>query len=196
MPLLAATRCYTPLRAPLKHGRRTPAPRAGGRAGGPHSPSYAVSMPLHRGPHSPSGSRRPHASFPLAAFALPQTPRRGLPQVNKALCKVHGIGSKRADELRRRGIHSVDDAIKAGVLNAQQRLGAKHWRDLDERIPRAEVRGAVAGCVRRVARCAWRAVWRIACLVGRAALVVELAVEPHVRRGTRVNHAAHSAHFK
>ena len=61
-------------------------------------------------------------------------------QVVRALCKVHGVGQKTAEEwYSSKGIRSVDDALAAGVMTAQQQIGAKYWRDLDERIPRAEV---------------------------------------------------------
>ena len=61
-------------------------------------------------------------------------------QVVRALCKQHGVGQKTAEEwYSSKGIRSVDDALAAGVMTAQQQIGAKYWRDLDERIPRAEV---------------------------------------------------------
>ena len=61
-------------------------------------------------------------------------------QAISALCKIHGVGPKTADGWVRMGIHTVDDAVAANILNAQQLVGAKHWVDLQERIPREEVR--------------------------------------------------------
>ncbi|KAL1529684.1 hypothetical protein AB1Y20_000623 [Prymnesium parvum] len=63
--------------------------------------------------------------------------------VAAALCKVHGVGAAKADELRRMGVRSVDEAVAAGLLNQQQLTAAKHWRDLQERIPRDEVTAIV-----------------------------------------------------
>ena len=37
----------------------------------------------------------------------------------QALMKVHGVGPSTADEWYRRGIRTIDDAIAAGVMNAQ-----------------------------------------------------------------------------
>ena len=73
-----------------------------------------------------------------------------------ALTKVHGVGAATAEEWFRRGITTVDEAISAGVLNAQQRVGAKYWRDLEVRIPRAEV-SAIVEHVRDAAHAALRA---------------------------------------
>ncbi len=74
----------------------------------------------------------------------------------RALCKVHGVGGKIAAEWFARGIRSVDEAVRAGVMNAQQLVGAKHWRDLEERIPRAEC-SAIIEAVRTALRAVLRA---------------------------------------
>ena len=56
-----------------------------------------------------------------------------------ALSKVHGVGPTTAAEWFARGITTVDQAVASGVMSAQQRVGARHWEDLQERIPREEV---------------------------------------------------------
>jgi DNA polymerase lambda len=52
--------------------------------------------------------------------------------------KVHGVGSETARVWYNRGIRSIEEAKGAGVMTAQQLVGARHWRDLEIRIPRDE----------------------------------------------------------
>ena len=56
-------------------------------------------------------------------------------QVIEQLCKVHGVGPATASEWYVRGIRTVEDALKAGVMNDQQQIGAKFWQDMEQRIP-------------------------------------------------------------
>ena len=72
-----------------------------------------------------------------ATLTLPCAARAA--QVVTELMKVHGVGKVTAMEWYTRGIRSVDDALEAGVMNETQKLASRFWRDLDERIPRAEV---------------------------------------------------------
>jgi DNA polymerase/3'-5' exonuclease PolX len=74
----------------------------------------------------------------------------------QALCKVHGVGTVTAEEWYKRGITTVEEAVAAGVLNAQQEVGARHWVDLQERIPREEV-SEIVQTVRRALRRVLRA---------------------------------------
>ena len=69
-------------------------------------------------------------------------------QAIEALTKVHGVGASTAKEWYSRGIKTVDEALKAGVMSGQQLVGARHWRDLEQRIPRSEV-CEIVGSVRR-----------------------------------------------
>ena len=57
------------------------------------------------------------------------------------LAKVWGIGPETANKLIRKGYRSVDDLRKRGWddLTEQQRVGLKHFDDLQHRIPREEV---------------------------------------------------------
>ena len=77
-------------------------------------------------------------------------------QVKAELCKVHGVSGAVADEWYRRGIRSVKQALEtAGLLTAQQLVGARHWRDLAERIPREEV-GSIVCAVEKAMHTALR----------------------------------------
>lgn len=56
-----------------------------------------------------------------------------------SLKKVHGIGEKKAEELYKNGIRSVQDLRKDSVyktLTSQQKLGVDHYEDLQKRIER------------------------------------------------------------
>ena len=80
---------------------------------------------------------RPAAAVFGATLTLPCAARAA--QVVTELMKVHGVGKVTAMEWYTRGIRSIDDALEAGVMNETQKLASRFWRDLDERIPRAEV---------------------------------------------------------
>lgn len=68
-------------------------------------------------------------------------------QVVQQLCKVHGVGAVIANEWYTRGIRTIEEARDQGLMNEQQRLGARHYEDLQQRIPRDEV-SAIAAAVR------------------------------------------------
>ena len=72
------------------------------------------------------------------------------------LTMVHGVGSATASEWYTRGITTIDEAVEAGVLNNQQKVGARHWVDLQVRIPREEVT-AIVDKVRMALHAALRA---------------------------------------
>ena len=64
------------------------------------------------------------------------------------LCQIHGVAGATADEWYQRGIRTIEQAVATpGLLTASQQVGARHWRDLVERIPREEV-GAIVDAVR------------------------------------------------
>ena len=71
----------------------------------------------------------------------------------EALTKIHGVGAATAKEWYARGITTVDEAVRRGILNAQQLVGARHWRDLTERIPRDEVAEIVCTVRKAVEDC-------------------------------------------
>jgi DNA polymerase/3'-5' exonuclease PolX len=57
-----------------------------------------------------------------------------------ALLKVHGIGPKRANELVKLGIQSIDDLKKnKEYLNDKQKIGLQYYDELNTRIPRKEI---------------------------------------------------------
>ena len=57
-----------------------------------------------------------------------------------ALLKVHGIGPKRANELVKMGIQSIDDLKKnKGHLNDKQKIGLQYYDEINSRIPRKEI---------------------------------------------------------
>jgi len=68
-------------------------------------------------------------------------------QVVQQLCKVHGVGAATANQWYTRGIRTIEGALDAGLMNEQQQLGARHYEDLQERIPRDEV-ATIAAAVR------------------------------------------------
>jgi len=68
-------------------------------------------------------------------------------QVVQQLCKVHGVGAVIANEWYTRGIRTIEEALGAGLMNEQQQIGARHYEDLQVRIPREEVT-AIAAAVR------------------------------------------------
>lgn len=70
------------------------------------------------------------------------------------LSKVHGVGPKTAQEWFLKGITSIEQAQNTpGLMSHTQRVGARFWRDLEERIPRAEVT-AIVDAVRAAMRAA------------------------------------------
>ena len=46
-------------------------------------------------------------------------------QVVQQLCKVHGVGAVIANEWYTRGIRTIEEALEAGLMNEQQKLGAR-----------------------------------------------------------------------
>ena len=60
-------------------------------------------------------------------------------QAIEALTKVHGVGAATAKEWYARGYRTIEDALAAGIMSGQQLVGARHWKDLTQRIPRDEV---------------------------------------------------------
>ena len=67
------------------------------------------------------------------------------------LTRIHGVGAKTASEWYARGIDSIEAAQRAGIMTDTQRVGARFWRDFQERIPRAEV-SAIVDAVRLALR--------------------------------------------
>lgn len=59
------------------------------------------------------------------------------------LTKVHGVGCKIASDWYAKGITSVEAAVQSGLMTATQRVGARFYKDLQVRIPRAEVTAIV-----------------------------------------------------
>ena len=57
------------------------------------------------------------------------------------LTNIHGIGPKKAEELIRQGITTIDRLREKQdeVLNATQKTGLKYYEDIEKRIPRAEI---------------------------------------------------------
>ena len=57
------------------------------------------------------------------------------------LTNIHGIGPKKAEELIRQGITTIDRLREKQdeVLNATQKTGLKYYEDIKKRIPRAEI---------------------------------------------------------
>ena len=58
------------------------------------------------------------------------------------LMQIHGIGPAKANELvKEKGIKSVDELMtrQDELLNDKQKMGLKYFKDLQERIPRAEM---------------------------------------------------------
>ena len=57
------------------------------------------------------------------------------------LTGVYGIGPKKAEELVKQGITTIDQLreSKEDVLNEAQRVGLQHYEDILERIPRNEI---------------------------------------------------------
>ena len=57
-----------------------------------------------------------------------------------ALLKVHGIGPKRANELVKMGINTVDELKeKKEYLNEKQKIGLRYYDELNQPIPREEI---------------------------------------------------------
>ena len=57
-----------------------------------------------------------------------------------ALLKVHGIGPKRANELMKMGINTVDELKeKKEYLNEKQKIGLRYYDELNQPIPREEI---------------------------------------------------------
>ena len=57
---------------------------------------------------------------------------------------IYGIGPKKADELEKSGIKSINELIHASsndatLVNDKQKIGLKYYNDIMERIPRAEI---------------------------------------------------------
>ena len=54
---------------------------------------------------------------------------------------IHGIGPKKAEELVRKGITTIDGLRERQdeVLNSVQKIGLKYYEDIMERMPRAEI---------------------------------------------------------
>ena len=71
--------------------------------------------------------------------------------------QVHGVGATTAAEWYARGITTIEAAVQSGLMNATQRVGARFHKDLQERIPRAEV-SAIVDAVRVLARRSSRSV--------------------------------------
>lgn len=66
---------------------------------------------------------------------------KGIVDPRDALLKVHGIGPKRANELVKMGIQSIDDLKKnKEYLNEKQKIGLQYYDELNTRIPRAEIK--------------------------------------------------------
>jgi DNA polymerase/3'-5' exonuclease PolX len=56
------------------------------------------------------------------------------------LLKIHGIGPKTAKNLVYiHGITSISNLLQSGLLNRQQYLGLKYYKDLSKKIPRREI---------------------------------------------------------
>jgi len=57
-----------------------------------------------------------------------------------ALLKVHGIGPKRANELVKMGINTIDELKeKKEYLNEKQKIGLRYYDELNQPIPREEI---------------------------------------------------------
>jgi DNA polymerase/3'-5' exonuclease PolX len=57
-----------------------------------------------------------------------------------ALLKVHGIGPKRANELVKMGINTIDELKeKKEYLNEKQQIGLRYYDELNQPIPREEI---------------------------------------------------------
>lgn len=54
--------------------------------------------------------------------------------------KIHGIGPKKAQELVKMGISTIDELKNSSInLNDIQKLGLKYYEDINKRIPREEI---------------------------------------------------------
>lgn len=65
----------------------------------------------------------------------------GKKQAMDVFADIYGIGEKKAEELVDAGILTIEELERrqADVLNAKQRLGLKYYKDILQRIPRAEI---------------------------------------------------------
>jgi DNA ligase (NAD+) len=65
----------------------------------------------------------------------------GKKQAMDVFADIYGVGEKKAEELVDAGILTIEELEQrqADVLNAKQRLGLKYYKDILQRIPRAEI---------------------------------------------------------
>ena len=84
----------------------------------------------------------------VVAAPVPQSPQRtiDLPvvpvsrkSVVELLCTVHGIGEANANKFFEQGYYTIDSLRSHPKLTTAQRLGLKHYVDMQERIPRDEI---------------------------------------------------------
>ena len=57
---------------------------------------------------------------------------------------IYGIGPKKADELEKSGLTSINELVNASynnskLLNEKQKIGLKYYKQINERIPRSEI---------------------------------------------------------
>jgi DNA polymerase beta len=65
---------------------------------------------------------------------------KGIVDPRDALLKVHGIGPKRANELVKMGINTIDELKeKKEYLNDKQKIGLRYYDELNKPIPREEI---------------------------------------------------------